>query len=318
MAGSSFRLVGLLALALGSVEGRPQFSARSATPGLPSDPNTISTCTWWWDNVDGTIACADVPFQWGISMEDFLLWNPSITADCGNYLTGQSYCVEAPTATTPGTKEPALTSSNGVETPQPTQPGMVDDCDSFYLTKAGDSSTTIASKHGISKQQFLNWNPSVGSDSTGLWADTYVCVGLIGTTHASASATSTGNGIATPTPTQPGMADNCDGFYLAKTGESCAAIASKHGISRQQLLSWNPSIATMTTTTGNGIPTPTPIQDGMVGNCEKFHFVIKGDVCVSIASKYSITVADFIKWNPAVNSDCTGILAHTYACVGLI
>ncbi|KAJ5467321.1 hypothetical protein N7475_005073 [Penicillium sp. IBT 31633x] len=42
IAGSSFRLAGLLALALGSVEGRPQYYAKDATPGSSSDPNTIS------------------------------------------------------------------------------------------------------------------------------------------------------------------------------------------------------------------------------------------------------------------------------------
>ncbi|KAJ5205117.1 hypothetical protein N7491_004261 [Penicillium cf. griseofulvum] len=437
MAGSSFRLAGLLALALGSVEGRPRYSARDATPRLPSDPNTISTCTWWWDNADGAIACSDMPFEWGITMENFLLWNPSITVDCGNYLTGRSYCVEAPT----GGNEPALTTTtsraekptpksgngvetphptqpnmvdncnmfsfakvgdscdsiaagngitaaqvfewnpsvgsdcsglwannyicvgliggsgpaptttsssstgNGIATPTPTQPGMVDTCDGFYLVKAGDTCASIASRHSISQQQFLEWNPSVGSDCTGLWANNYVCVGRIGATTTSAPTTSTGNsnGIATPTPTQPGMVDNCNGFYFAKAGDTCASIAVKSGISQQQLLSWNPSIgsdcsglwadnyvcisrigtptnppATTTTTAGNGIATPTPFQSGMVGNCKKFHFVVKGDICASIATKYSITVANFIKWNPAVKSDCTGIWAENYACVGLI
>lgn len=64
MAGSAFRIAGLLALFLGSVEGRPQYYVKDATRGLPSDPNALSTCTWWWDNVDGAIACADMPSEW--------------------------------------------------------------------------------------------------------------------------------------------------------------------------------------------------------------------------------------------------------------
>jgi hypothetical protein len=63
-----------LSLALYSVEARPLISLRDASPNLPSDPNTISTCTWWWDNADGDIACKDMPSEWGISMKDFLLW----------------------------------------------------------------------------------------------------------------------------------------------------------------------------------------------------------------------------------------------------
>jgi hypothetical protein len=43
------------------------------SPNYPHDPNTVASCTWWWDN-DGQIPCADMPFEWGISMENFLRW----------------------------------------------------------------------------------------------------------------------------------------------------------------------------------------------------------------------------------------------------
>ncbi|OJJ05263.1 hypothetical protein ASPVEDRAFT_95414, partial [Aspergillus versicolor CBS 583.65] len=343
-----------LAVALGSVEGRPQFFLKDATPNLPSDPNTISTCTWWWDNVDGSIACENMPSQWGISMEDFLLWNPSITSDCGNYLTGRSYCVEAPAG---GSEPPPTTTSagpmptdgNGVETPLPTQPGMVDDCEDFYFVEIGDSCAAIASEQDISQAQFVEWNPSVGSHCTGLWANAYACVGLIGGAAPGPSPTATttsppGNGIATPTPTQPGMVDDCDDFYFVEVGDSCAAIASEHGISQAQFAEWNPSVGsdcaglwadayvcvhrigtptnpeptTTTTSSGNGVATPTPIQDGMVSNCGRFHFVVQGDICASIAATYGITTANFVRWNPAVKNDCSGLWAETYACVGLI
>jgi hypothetical protein len=49
----------------------------------------------------------------------------------------------------------------------------------------------------------------------------------------------------------------------------------------------------------------------MVGNCNKFHFVDKGQTCATIAALYSISTAQFIQWNPAVNSDCTGLWAST-------
>lgn len=40
------------------------------TPNLPFDPNTEPSCTWWWDN-DGSIPCASMPAEWGISLADF-------------------------------------------------------------------------------------------------------------------------------------------------------------------------------------------------------------------------------------------------------
>lgn len=278
--------------------------------------------------------------------------NPSITFDCGNYLTGRSYCVEAPAGgsepppTTTTSAEPTPTDGNGVETPLPTQPGMVDDCDDFYFVEVGDSCAAIALEHGISQAQFVEWNPSVGSDCAGLWADAYVCVGRIGATPTTTTTTTTsaGNGITTPTPTQPGMIGNCDDFYLVQPGDTCAAIASSHGISQTQFQNYNPSVGadcsglganayvcvhrigtptnpdptTTTTSSGNGVATPTPIQDGMVSNCGRFHFVVQGDICASIAATYGITTANFVRWNPAVKNDCSGLWAETYACVGLI
>lgn len=46
---------------------------RDEAPGMPFDPDTISTCSWWWDN-DGSIACSDMPAEWGMSLKNFLLW----------------------------------------------------------------------------------------------------------------------------------------------------------------------------------------------------------------------------------------------------
>jgi chitinase len=54
--------------------------------------------------------------------------------------------------------------------------------------------------------------------------------------------TKPGNGIATPGPTQPNMNKNCNKFYYVKSGENCAAMAAKHGLSFNRLKSWNPSI----------------------------------------------------------------------------
>ncbi|KAK1990035.1 hypothetical protein LX36DRAFT_593478, partial [Colletotrichum falcatum] len=92
----------------------------------------------------------------------------------------------------------------------------------------------------ITVAQFLEWNPSAGSSCAGLWANAYACVGIIDGATATSPPTATttttttmGNGIATPTPTptQPNMVGNCDAFYRAISDDTCAAIASKSGIS---------------------------------------------------------------------------------------
>lgn len=70
-----------------------------------------------------------------------------------------------------------------------------------------------------------------------------------------------------------------------------------------------------TTTTAAPNDTPSPIQDGMVGNCNRFHWVADGQGCATIAALYSITVAQFVQWNPAANSDCSGLWARTVSCL---
>ncbi|KAG4255375.1 hypothetical protein FPRO04_03907 [Fusarium proliferatum] len=66
---------------------------------------------------------------------------------------------------------------------------------------------------------------------------------------------------------------------------------------------------------GNGIQTPKPIQQGMVANCNKFHYIESTTTCQGVLDHYKISLADFIKWNPAVGEDCTNMWAGTNACV---
>ncbi|KAF6816873.1 LysM domain-containing protein [Colletotrichum plurivorum] len=301
-----------------------------------------------------------MPGEWGISIENFLKWNPSLTPDCGNYLNGLAYCVEAPAGSpTTTSSAPSGTTSappgNGIETPQPIQPGMVSNCSKFYFVKTDESCASIAAANGISEAQFLSWNPAVGENCRGMWAATYVCVRTLdfaaptaATTPAStASPTTTkpANGIVTPQPTQPGVISNCDKFYFVKTDEPCTSIAASHGISMAQFLAWNPMAGSncaglwanayacvhaigsgrpptttvkppsTTTAAGNGVATPSPTQLGMVGNCDRFHFVKADEFCADIAAKYGISSQQIIQWNSSVGSSCAGLWANVYICV---
>lgn len=117
---------------------------------------------------------------------------------------------------------------------------MVNNCDAFYLVKAGDSCAGIASAHGISLAQFQAWNPSAGTTCSGLWADAYACVSIIGV-DATPTTTQTGNGVATPAPTQSGMVSNCNKFHFVEAGQTCSTIASSYGIGLRQFTEWNPA-----------------------------------------------------------------------------
>jgi hypothetical protein len=213
---------------------------------------------------------------------------------------------------------------------------MVSNCDAFHFVATGQTCATITGQYGITLAQFTAWNPNVGSTCGGMWANVFVCVSIIGHTPPP-TTTAPPNGITTPTPIQPGMVNNCDAFYLVRSGNDCTSIAASHGISLANFYLWNPAVGNTCsglwldtyvcvsiightptpTSTGNGITTPTPTQTGMVGNCRRFHFVAVGEICASIVSRYGITLANFVRWNPAVRSDCSGMWAQTYVCVGL-
>ncbi|KFA69576.1 hypothetical protein S40285_09108, partial [Stachybotrys chlorohalonatus IBT 40285] len=61
------------------------------------------------------------------------------------------------------------------------------------------------------------------------------------TTRGPTTTSNPGNGIATPTPTQPTIVGNCNKFYFVKSGENCATVAKKNGITVDLFKTWNPS-----------------------------------------------------------------------------
>ncbi|KAH1496588.1 hypothetical protein LV164_003899 [Aspergillus fumigatus] len=81
--------------------------------------------------------------------------------------------------------------------------------------------------------------------------------------------------------------------------------------------------ATLTTTTSTAnatvpsVSTPAAVQSGIVSDCTEFYKAIAGDGCYAIATAHDITLAQFIAWNPAVNSDCSGLWVDEYYCVAV-
>ncbi|KAF2819907.1 hypothetical protein CC86DRAFT_398182 [Ophiobolus disseminans] len=256
------------------------------------------------------------------------------------------------TSATPSrTLPPTVTSTsvgNGVATPQPTQPGMVGNCAKFHWIAKGVNCDQVTSYQKITREDFVKWNPTVNADCSGMWAEVNVCVGVIGgstPTPPKPSSTTPGNGVQTPQPTQPGMVGNCAKFHWIAKGVSCGQVISYQKITLPDFVKWNPTVKddcsgmwaevnvcvgviggstpapvpapTPTKSAGNGIQTPQPTQPGMVTNCKKFHFVAKNVVCSQIISYQKITLADFIKWNTGIKSDCSNMWSDAHVCVGV-
>ncbi|OTA84782.1 carbohydrate-binding module family 50 protein [Hypoxylon sp. CO27-5] len=210
------------------------------TTPTPSQPGMVSNCNKF-DFVNPDDSCSAIAARNGITVVQLSEWN-SAGEDCTS-LWGKVYvCVGVIGASTTSTiTTTSTTTGNGITTPTPTQPGMVSNCNKFDFVNKGDSCSAIASRNGITIANLIEWN-NAGTDCTSLWGEVYVCVGVVGTSttlSTSTTTTTTGNGVSTPTPTQPGMVSNCHKFDFVNKGDTCAAIASRNGISVEDLVLWN-------------------------------------------------------------------------------
>jgi LysM repeat protein len=305
-----------------------------ATPN-PIQPGIPSNCDAFHLIKSGD-SCAAIASTYGITTAKLISWNAEIGPNCQSLWVDYYICVsivgEEPASPSPTTTAP----SNGVPTPDPVQPGIVNNCNAFHKIQSGDTCDKITALYGISRTQLNSWNAEIGSACQFIWVDYYICVGVIGTTPRP-TTTSVGNGIATPTPIQPGMVNNCDAFYRVQSGDTCDKITAAHGISRAQLSSWNAEIGNACqfiwvdyyicvsivgvdpspTQPGNGIATPVPIQTGMTNNCRRFYFVRSGDTCASVARGAGISEATFYSWNTGVGSSCSALWLDTWYCIGV-
>jgi hypothetical protein len=76
--------------------------------------------------------------------------------------------------------------------------------------------------------------------------------------------------------------------------------------------------ATPPTTTTTPTPTgPQPQMPSIVSNCKSFYKVQSGDSCWAISTSRGFSVAQFLSWNPYVNSDCTNLWLDYYVCIGV-
>ncbi|OBT72741.1 hypothetical protein VF21_09001 [Pseudogymnoascus sp. 05NY08] len=185
-----------------------------------------------------------------------------------------------------------------------------------------DTCDSIESDWGVTSDQFLTYNPSVGTGCSLITSNSYCVEENFG--HGSTITSSiqqTPTGVSTPVPVQTGMISTYNAFYFIKQGDQCGVIATTYGISldnfyRIQLSGQLASASNMENTFAS--VSPTPIQPSMVGNCNKFYLVVANDQCGAIASTYGITLANFYRWNAGLTSTCSNLGLGDYVCVNVV
>jgi hypothetical protein len=285
--------------------------------------------------VDGD-GCTSIQFTYGVSFADLFSWNPAIGDNCQSMWRDAYICVGVIGGGSTSTSQlPATTTApgNGISTPTPTQPGMVANCNDFYRVLEGQSCDTVILAKGksISLADLVAWNPSINSDCSGLWANVYVCVNIIGrtvtTTTSTTSSTTSPSSPPTnlPSPIQTPVASNCNKYHkVASTSTTCEAIANYWGLKLADFKSWNPSL-------DNGCSNlkvnhhvcvgvlPSPIQEPVAANCNKYHQVASSSTtCQAIADYNEIKLEEFHNWNPSIKTACSNLKLNQYVCVGVL
>jgi hypothetical protein len=150
-------------------------------------------------------SCESFSSSWGLTADDFKNLNPGTS--CPDLDINKLYCMigsvnDDPLATTSTSSTPTIanpttsttsrqvvtpsstavptssklttvviattSASNGVATPQPTQPGMVPDCNKFHFVARGVSCNQITSYEKITQTELVRWNPDILDDCSGL------------------------------------------------------------------------------------------------------------------------------------------------------
>lgn len=185
------------------------------------------------------------------SSADFISWNPSVSEDCSDIKQDTWYCVGK--ASTPTTRTTAIPTPTNPGEGMPTQPGIAEDCNRYWLVSPQDTCESIAAANGITVLNLQVWNQDLGSECKGLKPDYYVCVGTgsgqsstavpstVTTSPVSSSqpqtspstTTSAAETVTTPSPVREGMSSQCRRFYLMQPGDLCWSMAQSAGITTE-------------------------------------------------------------------------------------
>ncbi|KAI1378547.1 hypothetical protein F4677DRAFT_465700 [Hypoxylon crocopeplum] len=218
----------------------------------------------------------------GITMTQFLSWNPQFNSLCGNTgkFFGYEICVGPPggilneNTTSPA---PSTSVTAPVSPPPNAAGGSNKPCGMWYTVELGDTCGVISAANGIGLDDFRFLNPALDTQCANLLLGVAYCVAPVGDittypghptpTHSgpwvavTVSAlpdppvdtdikTTTGDpgyvATASLLPTAAGTVPNCAVYrnFNANNNDlnACGYVAHAHGVTVEQLRQWNPSL----------------------------------------------------------------------------
>ncbi|KAH2160340.1 hypothetical protein KXW37_010006 [Aspergillus fumigatus] len=169
--------------------------------------------------------------------------------------------------------------SNGDFATGETDPNVSSGCTYWANSiKSTDTCAALESYYGITIAQLVSWNPSLSASD---------CVLTVGWSY-------------------------CVEAPAVKTTRKTTMTTATTKTTTNVVTTTTPTTTTIT----GGVPSPT--QSGLTTSCNAFYKVQPGDYCYQIMTTYgNFSLDQFYEWNPTVKSDCSGLQAGYYVCVGV-
>lgn len=303
-------------------------------------------------NYNGSDSCASLASQYNVTWAQIVSWNIEVGTYCDKIrrlaANGFVICVSTPggewvnphpelepTPAPTSTVETyfTLTGTNFASAPRPTRQvaypnaGYVtpfanntsQDCEVYVeppiwtnwtLLNSTYSCEAVASGYGVSMDDFLDWNPSllnsIGPDGE--------CELQMGAQYCSQKRRIQSNQLT----------EHCVKRNLAQPGFDCAGYVEWNSLDRESFIEWNPDVGVACESFQTGHTYCAAVRHfrpkGIISTCSRWAMANDtnpdNNPCGQFETKFGLSHARFVAWNPSVKNDCSGIKLYYDYCVG--
>ncbi|MGX7173273.1 LysM peptidoglycan-binding domain-containing protein [Enterococcus ratti] len=267
------------------------------TGNTASSTNSVQATTSTLYTVKSGDSVWGISHAFGITMTQLIEWNNIKN----NFIyPGQKLTIKSGKTTGTSTNHiesntSSVKNDNTVNTLQPSG--------AKYTVKAGESVWSVATKHGISMNQLIEWNHIKNN---------FIYPGQQLIVKGGTSSSASTNNVTVNQGNVTHVSDKKT--YTVKAGESVWSVATKHGISMNQLMEWNHiknnfiypgqqlivKGGTSSSTSTNNV---TVNQGNVTHVSDKKTYTVKaGESVWSVATKHGISMNQLIEWNHIKNN----------------
>lgn len=261
-------------------------SNKSATKSSNSSSSSKGNSTYTVKSGDTLSAIA---LRHGTTVQNLKSWN-KLTSDV--IYPGQKLSVKQGTTSTKSNSNASGSSSKSSSTSS----------SSTYTVKSGDSLSKIASRHGVTVKNLMDWN---NLTTTLIYPGNKLVVSKNAASSNSSSNSSTNKSSSN--------SNSSASTYVVKSGDTLSKIASQYGVTVKNLMSWNnlssttiyigdklvvnKNAASGNSSNGNSSGSSSSNNSSATNSSSSTYTVKSGDTLSKIASQFGVSVSNLMSWN---------------------